>query len=97
MKLTESERFNNSLIGKTSTAFLTGVGSVALGFATDIALGITLGYPPKPVGGLGQFALDGIATPAVVLSNLPLRYKLPIATAMFGLGRVSSYLRAKNE
>ncbi len=84
-----------SLAGRTFSGAAKGLGiaglSLAGGYALDTGLSKLFGYRAPTTDGMGRFALDGVAVPAILLSDLPARYKFGLAGAAFVSARASDY------
>jgi hypothetical protein len=54
------------------------------------------GYKRPEVNGLAQTLTDGVAVPAILLSNMPANYKLALAGTALLSGRVANFLGAES-
>lgn len=67
--------------------------SMATGYGVDLAIGKVFG-----IAGLEQrnngarFAVDGCLVPALIMSDLPARFKLPVAVAAFAASRANNFV-----
>lgn len=86
--------YHGSLGGTTLRGFARGLGvsatTLAVGYGADYALGQAFGYKPT-TDGVGRFVLDGVAVPAILLSEMQPRNKAWMAAGVFGLARASDY------
>lgn len=84
-----------SLVGRSFKGAAKGLGiaglSLAGGYMLDTGLSKVFGYRAPTTDGMGRFAVDGVAVPAILLSDLPARYKFGLAGAAFVSARASDY------
>lgn len=64
-------------------------GSLAAGYALDTGMSKMFGYKAPETDGLGRIALDGIAVPTILMSDLPGRYKFALAGTAFITARAA--------
>ncbi len=74
-----------------SKGLLIAGGTLALGYGVDKLGSSIFGYKSPETDGPGRFLLDGVAVPAVLMSNMPSRYKFASAGVLFGMARASDY------
>lgn len=79
--------------------FLAGVGisaaAMGLGFGVDAALSKVLDTTAPSTDGKdggSRLAIDGCLLPSVIMSELPTKYKLPLAATVFAAGRLAPLL-----
>ncbi|MBX9686682.1 MAG: hypothetical protein K2X27_08270, partial [Candidatus Obscuribacterales bacterium] len=84
-----------SLLGRSFKGAATGLaiagGSLAAGYALDKLGSSIFGYKAPETDGTGRFLMDGVAVPAILLSNMPARYKFGLAGAAFMSSRAADY------
>lgn len=87
---------HGNLLDTTVKGFARGLGISALtlgaGYGADYALGSMFGYGTPTSNGFGRFVMDGVITPAILLSGWQPRYKYPAAAATFLAARGMDYL-----
>lgn len=82
--------------------FLAGVGLATLstsgGYAFDHALSKQLGVEisDSDQSNRARIAVDGCLVPAFLLSELPMKLRVPLAVTAFGAGRASTFISADN-
>lgn len=69
-------------------------GTLAAGYALDNLGAKVFGYKAPEVDGFGRFAVDGIAVPALLMSNLPSRWKFGLAATTFLGAHASEFFGA---
>jgi hypothetical protein len=86
-----------SLGGRTWKGAVKGLavagGTLALGYGMDKLGASIFGYKQPETDGMGRFLLDGVAVPAVLLSDLPARYKFALAGTAFLSARAADYFK----
>lgn len=82
---------------------LTGLGvagfSLAAGYNFDRALAHALGRErpdDRADENAARLAVDGCLVPAFLLSDIPMKFRVPLAVTAFGAGRVGSFVNADN-
>lgn len=81
--------------GRVFKAFGLASISMGAGYGADAAIGELFNVNDSESRGLqsgARLAVDGCLVPALIMSDLPTKFKLPLAAAAFAAGRASSFV-----